>query len=43
VIALQELRQNFLMLQPKDFTTWNNSLKQLFSQYKEEVVLEKKK
>lgn len=43
VIALQELHQNFLMLRPKDFTTWNNSLKQLFSQYKEEVVLEKKK
>lgn len=43
VIALQELHQNFLILRPKDFTTWNNSLKQLFSQYKEEVVLEKKK
>lgn len=43
VIALQELRKNFLMLQPKDFTTWNNSLKQLFNQYKEEVVFEKKK
>jgi len=43
VIALQEIHNNYLLLQPKDFTVWNNSLKQLFSQYKEEIVLEKKK
>ncbi|MEO8711242.1 MAG: DUF3857 domain-containing protein [Parafilimonas sp.] len=43
IIAEQELRNNYLLLQPKDFNKWNNSLKQLQSQYKEEVVLEKKK
>jgi hypothetical protein len=43
IIALQEIHNNYLLLQPKDFTVWNNSLKQLFNQYKEEVVLEKKK
>ncbi len=43
VIALQEIRRNYLLLQPKDFVAWNNSLKQLYNQYKEEVVLEKKK
>lgn len=43
VIALQELHKNYLLLQPKDFQTWNNSLKQLYNHYKEEVVLEKKK
>jgi hypothetical protein len=43
IIALQEIHNNYLLLQPKDFNTWNNSLKQLFNQYKEEVVLEKKK
>ena len=43
IIASQELRNNYLLLQPKDFNKWNSSLKQLQSQYKEEVVLEKKK
>jgi hypothetical protein len=43
IIASQELRNNYLLLQPKDFNKWNTSLKQLQSQYKEEVVLEKKK
>lgn len=43
VIASQELRNNSLMLQPKDFTVWNNALKQLNNQYKEQVVLEKMK
>jgi len=42
IIACQELRNNYLLMQPKDFATWNNSLKQLQNQYKEEVVLEKK-
>ena len=43
IIASQELRNNNLLLEPKDFNTWNNSLKQLQNQYKEQVVLEKKK
>lgn len=43
IVALQEIHNNYLLLQPKDFSTWNNSLKQLQNQYKEEVVLEKKK
>ena len=43
VIASQELRKNYLLLQPKDFSSWNSSLRQLNSQYKEQVVLEKKK
>ncbi|HYK46756.1 MAG TPA: DUF3857 domain-containing protein [Parafilimonas sp.] len=43
VIASQELRKNYLLLQPQDFSSWNSSLRQLNSQYKEQVVLEKKK
>lgn len=43
IIALQELRKNYLLLQPKDFSSWNNSLRQLNNQYKEQVVLERKK
>ena len=43
IIALQEIHNNYLLLQPKDFPVWNNSLRQLQNQYKEEVVLEKNK
>jgi len=43
VIASQELRKNYLLLQPQDFSSWNSSLRQLNSQYKEQVVLEKKR
>jgi hypothetical protein len=42
VIAMQEINNKFLMMQPKDFTEWNNGIKQLISQYKEQVVLQKK-
>ena len=42
IIATQEIRNNYLMMPPKDFTVWNTALKQLFTQYKEQVVLEKK-
>ncbi|HRI19349.1 MAG TPA: DUF3857 and transglutaminase domain-containing protein [Panacibacter sp.] len=43
IIASQELRNNSLLLQPKDFAVWNNALKQLNNQYQEQVVLEKMK
>ncbi|MEP7318269.1 MAG: DUF3857 and transglutaminase domain-containing protein [Panacibacter sp.] len=43
IIASQELHRNSLLLQPKDFAMWNDALKQLNNQYKEQVVLEKKK
>jgi len=43
VIASQELRKNYLLLQPQDFSSWNSSLRQLNSQYKEQVVLEMKR
>ena len=42
VIAMQEWRNNSLMLQPKDFDKWNNAIKQILAEYKEQVVLQKK-
>ncbi len=41
VIAEQHIQNNYLMLEPKDFSAWNNALKQLILQYKEQVVLQK--
>ena len=41
IIALQEVKNNNLLLQPKDFTLWNNALRQVINQYKEQVVLQK--
>jgi hypothetical protein len=43
VIAKQEIKNNFLMLQPKDFPVWNNAVKELIKQYKEQVVMERNK
>jgi hypothetical protein len=42
VIAMQEISNKVLMMEPKDFTEWNTGIKQLISQYKEQVVLQKK-
>lgn len=42
VIARQEIKNNVLMLNPKDFSSWNHAVKELINQYKEQVVIEKK-
>jgi transglutaminase-like putative cysteine protease len=42
IIALQEMQQKKLMIQPADFTEWNRAAKAAAQQYKEQVVLEKK-
>ncbi|WP_153798397.1 transglutaminase domain-containing protein [Foetidibacter luteolus] len=41
IIAKQEIRNNFLLMQPKDFATWNSAIKELQNQYKEQVVITK--
>lgn len=42
IIALQEMQQKKLMIQPADFAEWNRASKAAAQQYKEQVVLEKK-
>ncbi len=42
IIALQEMQQKKLMIQPTDFAEWNRAAKAAAQQYKEQVVLEKK-
>jgi hypothetical protein len=42
IIAKQEIHSNSLWLQPQKFDEWNKALKELNSQYKEQVVLQKK-
>lgn len=41
IIAFQQLVGKTLMIQPAEFADWNKALKELFNQYKEQVVLEK--
>ncbi|QEC68405.1 DUF3857 domain-containing protein [Panacibacter ginsenosidivorans] len=43
IIAMQEFRNNYLLMQPKDFPDWNNAIKKINNQYKEQVVLEARK
>lgn len=42
IIALQEMQQKRLMIQPSEFAEWNKAAKAAAQQYKEQVVLEKK-
>lgn len=42
VLAVQEITSNILLLTPADFNRFNNSVKELLSQYKEQLVLQKK-
>lgn len=42
IITTQEIRSNYLLMEPADFPKWNDAVKQLNIQYKEQVVLEKK-
>ena len=41
VIAMQEMHNNYLLMQPKDFVQWNGAVRQILNQYKEQVVLQK--
>ncbi len=41
VIAQQTLQYKKLLVQPVDFDKWNNSVKQILTQYKEQLVLQK--
>ena len=43
IIAMQEFRNNYLLMQPKDFPDWNSAIKKINNQYKEQVVLEARK
>jgi hypothetical protein len=43
IIAMQEFKNNYLLMQPKDFPDWNNAIKKINNQYKEQVVLEARK
>ncbi|HWB28503.1 MAG TPA: DUF3857 domain-containing protein [Chitinophagaceae bacterium] len=42
VIACQELRNKSLLMQPAQFNGWNNAIKQILTQYREQLVLQKK-
>lgn len=42
IIACQELVNKNLLMQPAEFTGWNSAVKQILTQYKEQVVLQKK-
>ncbi len=42
VIACQEYRANTLLMTPDKFNLWNDSIKKILTQYKEQVVLQKK-
>jgi hypothetical protein len=41
VVACQELRNKSLLMQPAQFAGWNNAIKQILTQYKEQLVLQK--
>lgn len=43
IIAMQEFKNNYLLMEPKDFPEWNNAIKKINNQYKEQVVLEARK
>lgn len=42
VIAVQQIKNNVLFIQPSDFQKWNTAVKELAVQYKEQLVLQKK-
>ncbi len=42
IIEKQEIRNNSLCMHPPKFTEWNEAIKELNSNYKEQVVLQKK-
>jgi len=41
IIAYQQLRNKSLLMQPPQFAGWNNAVKQILSQYREQLVLQK--
>ena len=41
IIAMQQWQNKTLMQQPKDFDRWNKAIKQILTEYKEQVVLQK--
>lgn len=43
IVARQEISSNTLGVQPSDFNKWNAAVKELLTQYKEQVVLQKNK
>ena len=43
IIAMQEFTSKYLLMHPKDFAEWNNAVKKINNQYKEQVVLETRK
>ena len=42
VIAEQEFKSECMLLQPKDFSKWNETVKEIANQYKQQLVLKKK-
>lgn len=42
VIAEQEFKSECMLLQPKDFSKWNETVKEIANQYKQQIVLKKK-
>ncbi len=42
VIAEQEFKSECMLLQPKDFYKWNETVKEVANQYKQQLVLKKK-
>jgi hypothetical protein len=42
IIAAQEFTSDCMMLNPKDFSKWNETVKEVASQYKKQLVLKKK-
>lgn len=41
IIACQELKNKSLLMQPAQFNGWNSAIKQILTQYKEQLVLQK--
>ncbi len=42
IIAEQQFKSECMMLQPNDFSKWNETVKEVVSQYKKQLVLKKK-
>ena len=42
IIAAQQFTSDCMMLQPKDFSKWNDTVKEVIKQYKQQLVLKKK-
>lgn len=42
VIAEQQFKSECMLLQPKDFSKWNETVKEVVNQYKQQLVLKKK-